>query len=264
MLSRRNMGNPATKHAGRKTHDDRSIEELEQDLNLHDLSEVPLKEGSIAPGMLIRCATLDELTTNEWQALTSAHRLGLVVDLRGQAEIPERFGVFASSAKSACVPCATVNLHLEGLGLLMPKWQRSFGPAWVRMRRKLWADPETIFKKMYAALVLDADNQQNMGRFFAFALMPYDGAFAWHCAQGTDRTGIMAALLLEVLGAERNTIVEHYAACYAHGTPADPRPQLLAAYEAIEGSYGSVEAYLTDALGVTAAMQENLRERFLL
>ena len=145
----------------------------------------------------------------------------------------------------------------------MPAWQRSFGPAWVYMRRKLWANPLAMFQKMYAALVLDPKNMKNMKRFFDWALAPRQGAFVWHCAQGTDRTGIMAALFLEVFGAKRADIIEHYAACYAHSEPADPRPQLIAAYNAIETAYGTMQNYLTQGLGLTPKTQQALKDQFL-
>ena len=257
----RRAGNPADPAAGTGGAD--AFDELARALNLHDLCEVPVAEGRILPGELVRCAKLDDLAASDWQTLAGACPLGLVVDLRTEAEIPERSGLFGSAAKGAGAPCATVNLALEGLGLLMPQWQRPLGPAWVLMRRKLWADPLPMFKRMYAAIVLDPGNMRNMGRLFQLALSPRDGALAWHCAQGTDRTGIVAALLLEALGADRADIVEHYAACYAHSAPADPRPQLLAAYEAVEGAYGAVPTYLAEGLGATPDVRQALRERFL-
>ena len=240
-----------------------TFQQLASSLNLHDLADVPLPQGRIAPCQLLRCAKLDGLAPESWRLLVDECRPGLVVDLRTNQEIPSRFGLFSRSAQSTCAPCACVNLPLEGLGLLMTPWQRSFGPAWVRMRRKLWANPQPMFEKMYAAMVLDAENRQVMGRFFQLALAPRDGALMWHCAQGTDRTGVMAALFLEVLGATRESILEHHAACYAHSAPADPRPQLRTAYKAIEDAYGSVQAYLEQGLGIAPALQQNLRQRYL-
>ena len=250
-------------NATREAADVDDFAKLARKLNLHDLSEVPIAQGRIARGALIRCAKLDNLSTQEWQTLLGACNFGLIVDLRTPAEIPQKSGAFTANAKNAGIPCATVKLPLEGLGLLMSKWQRSFGPAWVRMRRKLWADPLPMFKRMYAALVLDEGNMRMMKRFFDLALAPRDGAFVWHCAQGTDRTGIMAALLLEILGAKRADIIDNYAACYAHSAPADPRPQLQAAFDAIENAYGSVEAYLTRGVGLSPDDQQALRERFI-
>ena len=232
--------------------------------NLHDLAEVPLASGRIAPGELLRCAKFDDIDSQAWSAVQSEYNFGLIVDLRASNEISERSGLFSNKARSACAPCACVNLPINSLGLLMPQWQHSFGPAWVYMRKKLWAQPETMFKKMYAATVLDKGNMHNFNRFFNLALAPRDGAFVWHCAQGTDRTGILATLFLEILGASRDDIIEHYASAYAHSAPADPRPNLLAAYEAIEGAYGSVAAYLTDGIGLTPDTQQALRNRFVI
>ena len=247
----------------RTSTDERGFDELVRAVNLYDLSDVPVASGRIVPGALIRCAKLDNLSAREWATLMNGCNFGLVVDLRTEAEIPVRSGMFSKDVRSACTPCAYINLPLDGLGLLMTPLQRKSGIAWVRMRKKLWADPEVMFKKMYAAMVTDPNNMHNLSRFFSVAQSKRDGALAWHCAQGTDRTGVVSALLLEILGAKRADIVEHYAACYAHDTPADPRPSLLAAYDAIEGAYGSVQEYLTHGLGVTPEAQHSLQQRFL-
>ena len=241
-----------------------SFDELASKLNLHDLCEVPVTGGRIAPGALFRCAKFDNISMQDWSALQTACNFGLVIDLRTDAEIPRQSELFARPARDARLPCACTNLPMEGLGLLMPQWQRRLGPAWVLKRRKLWADPQPMFEKMYAAIVLDAGDMRSMGRFFQLALSPRNGSLAWHCAQGTDRTGIVASLLLEALGAKRDDIVEYYASCYAHSAPADPRPHLLSAYAAIEGAFGSVGAYLSEGLGISASTQESLQQRFVI
>ena len=116
---------------------------------------------------------------------------------------------------------------------------------------------------MYAKMALDKANIAQMARFFALVGTPVDGALLWHCAQGTDRTGIVSALLLEVLGASRTDIIDNYVSCYAHDVDHNPQSHLLAAYRAIEREWGSVDAYIEHALGVTNHMRAMLRKRFI-
>lgn len=98
-----------------------------------------------------------------------------------------------------------------------------------------------------------------------------------HCTAGKDRTGYGAAIILLALGASRATVLEDYALTNAyrrdHGflfserTPRDVvdtlmsvRPEYLeAALATIDAEYGSVDAYLDRALGLTDARRERLR-----
>lgn len=43
-----------------------------------------------------------------------------------------------------------------------------------------------------------------------------EGATAFHCAAGKDRTGVIAAALLLALGADDDTIIADYRATYRH------------------------------------------------
>jgi protein tyrosine/serine phosphatase len=110
----------------------------------------------------------------------------------------------------------------------------------------------------------------------------------FHCRGGKDRTGVVAMLLLEALGVLRSEIFDDFlftntqvrtderasavAAEFSRitGTPVDPtdvfpfagvrREWLEGAYAAIEERFGSVERYLTEAVGVDVA---GFQRRFL-
>jgi protein-tyrosine phosphatase len=103
-----------------------------------------------------------------------------------------------------------------------------------------------------------------------------------HCAAGKDRTGVLVAIVLDLLGVDHETVVADYALTnrdvdrvhrwlVANGLiPADdPRSDLLAPVEAIEAflahlleEHGSVEAYVR-SLGVAGETLEGLREQLL-
>ena len=115
-----------------------------------------------------------------------------------------------------------------------------------------------------------------------------------HCAAGKDRTGIAIAVLLEILGVDRETVIEDYlltnhttdyeqfvrtrrAAQLGLSDNAHPlltlpqdvrrvlfsaeKDYLSAGLQQIDAQFGSTAGYLRDAAGVGAATQQLIRER---
>jgi protein-tyrosine phosphatase len=109
----------------------------------------------------------------------------------------------------------------------------------------------------------------------------------FHCAAGKDRTGIAAALLLTVLGVDRETVLDDYELSNVYrankrievlrplfeerGVDIETvraflsarRPVLEATLAHVDEAYGSVEGYLTTAAGMSPATLERLREILL-
>ncbi|PSM39679.1 protein-tyrosine-phosphatase [Streptomyces dioscori] len=109
-----------------------------------------------------------------------------------------------------------------------------------------------------------------------------------HCAAGKDRAGLSVAVTLLAVGVEREAIVADYlesnaahrrykvhrsSSASSAYTPEvmellsplfDARAEYLAAaFDTIEETWGGVDAYLEQALGVTPEIRERLRQRFL-
>ncbi|MCW8378962.1 tyrosine-protein phosphatase [Streptomyces justiciae] len=109
-----------------------------------------------------------------------------------------------------------------------------------------------------------------------------------HCAAGKDRAGLSIAVTLLALGVEREAIVADYlesnakhrrykvhrsSSSVAAYSPEvmellaplfDARAEYLeAAFETIEETWGGVDAYLEQGLGITPEIRERLRERLL-
>lgn len=110
-----------------------------------------------------------------------------------------------------------------------------------------------------------------------------EGAVLVHCAAGKDRTGVVVALVLEVLGVDREDIVEDYAMTGPNLLPyydawiagidddtdrAHQRRMGLAPASAMEtfldavADHGGAEAYLLDS-GLTSDDVDALRERLV-
>jgi protein-tyrosine phosphatase len=111
----------------------------------------------------------------------------------------------------------------------------------------------------------------------------------FHCTAGKDRTGIVVALLLHILGVPEETILADYTLSNVHFeqilsvtqrdikrmasvgiTENEVRPimsvharYLRGLFHFLRGQYGSIENYLHGPAGVTAETMRRLRENLL-
>ncbi len=120
---------------------------------------------------------------------------------------------------------------------------------------------------------------------------PAGEAVLFHCSGGKDRTGVATALILTALGVTREDIEADFMMSNrlkdsdnaavriaaqvnaAQGTNMTPeavwpsvgvrKAYLEEFYRSVNDRYGSVDAYLRDALGLTEADLQTLRERYL-
>ena len=146
-----------------------------------------------------------------------------------------------------------------------------------------------FFFDYYAKAPFEPRHLELFARYFA-VLGEIDGPVLIHCTAGKDRTGLLAALTHQVLGAHADDIAADYlltnraarvearAPLVAQAleaqfgkTPSDVAVRaflgveadyLDAAFAAIVVAHGSIEAYLAE-LGVDAAAAERLREKLL-
>ena len=99
-------------------------------------------------------------------------------------------------------------------------------------------------------------------RRILLAIMDHDygtGAILWHCTEGKDRCGMTAALVLEALGASRETILEDYMKTNDVNMPKAiaVRDGLIAKYgpEAAETAEKAYMAYIADERYMRAAWE---------
>jgi len=112
---------------------------------------------------------------------------------------------------------------------------------------------------------------------------PHDGAVVFHCAAGKDRTGLIAAVTLDLLGVSEDDIVADFAlterardrflADWQADHPGEqprwvgfgrsPALAMRTFLDALTGRYGSVRGYATQQLGVDRPLIEALRRRYL-
>jgi protein-tyrosine phosphatase len=253
--------------------------------NLRELGGLPAADGRrVKPNLLFRSGSLCAATPEATAALRS-HGVSRIIDLRTTQERLED--------PSPAVPGAE-NVHLPvfreaAAGITREKEDgRNFLPALFPAMRQDANYSVYYLRNLYANFVLDEHVAAQYARFLDLVL-DAPGATLWHCTAGKDRTGFGAALLLEILGAERDVIVQDYLATNACMAEENERvvanilrgqnaPELeaplrsffcaderflAAVYDAADERYGSFAAFLREGLGVDDEKTARFRARFL-
>jgi protein-tyrosine phosphatase len=179
--------------------------------NMRDVGGIPTADGGkIIPGRLLRSDNLQTLTTSDVDQLLG---LGLtdVVDLRSDYE----------AELEGPTPIATSGVRIHQFSLFR-EWQVGVGEAKPDVRPEVlpeealpWIDLEPSVEldnevaSIYFSYVVDRpDSVLAALRTIAHA----QGAVLVHCAAGKDRTGTLVALALSVAAADRQAIIDDYAA----------------------------------------------------
>lgn len=213
--------------------------ELSAPVNLRDLGGIPVAGGHLRTGLAIRTDDL-AYVTEEVAAALVAENLTAIIDLRSPLEVTA-----TGRGPLAQFPVAYHHLPLiANVGARMSEGDRvpsggfghdAMGAMYVRM-------VETAAPQLVSALNIIAHTP---------------GATAFHCAAGRDRTGVLAAMLLLVLGAEDDDIVTDYARTGAN------MPAIMARTQPVMGAMWRAlgvdpESYDTSAL-LDGTMDRSMR-----
>lgn len=229
--------------------------------NLRDLGGVPVDGGITRLGVLWRSDDVALTTAEQADALVAAG-LRTVVDLRSREEV---------AAVGRGPLAGRVDHHHV---CLLPRG----------------GTPSGLVAQLTSAMLTPAE----MGRWYAQVLLAgapllvravevlaeSPGVALFHCAAGKDRTGILAACVLTLVGAPRDAVVADYAATGPRmpevltrlGRPAMPEPAavLLEAAPAtmtgmldvLDHEHGGLPTVLHTA-GLRRETRERLRARFV-
>ena len=237
--------------------------------NFRDMGGYRTRAGAVVRwGQVFRADALHGLSSDD---LALYERLGLraVYDLRGDLEREERPN-----------PVPSRSLTITGRP---PGAEPTKLP--VAPEQLTTADGEQLLAEMYVGLLEHSATQ--LGELYS-GLAGSDGLPAvFHCHGGKDRTGIVAALLLEALGVEREVVLddyvltsryrlrEHQESTYgrliesgmapeaAAGVLSAPRWAMAQALDELDHRHGGVDAYLTGPAGMAPGDLRTLRERLV-
>ena len=244
--------------------------DLDGPLNFRDLGGYPIgRDRFVRTGLLFRSDGLDTLTPRDAQLLMDVLELSTVVDLRSDEEL-------ARTGPSLLEQGGLVVRHLP----IVDRTQQFFG------------DGEPRISSAYLKIIADAQE-----RFVAAVqlLADLDGPAVFHCAAGKDRTGLLAAFVLDLLGVDDDLIADDYAVTAAimpafrqridrrmanepelrkrmeeSGRTAEVLDEMLSArastihvvLTALRAEYGSVEGWLLQK-GLGTSAPDRLRNRLI-
>lgn len=238
--------------------------------------------GTIRPGMLIRSGQLTNASFKD--LINLKNNVSLVVDFRTEKE---RFEVPDPELDGID------NIHIpviDDLAAGVSRDSKSDEEAF----RMLAADPEGSLKYMcrtYEGFITSGAAVEGYKRFINMLLEGRDKAILWHCTAGKDRTGFATVLVLEMLGADRDTITENYLKTNEFIEPnvqyminmffgaqpmRDPRVEtalrnmfgarkeyLDAAYAKAAELYGDFDSYLRNGLKLSQSDIDRMRELYI-
>ncbi|MDQ1631206.1 MAG: protein-tyrosine phosphatase [Frankiaceae bacterium] len=164
--------------------------------NARDLGGLPLRDGGTTRSRrVLRTDTLQELTDADVELLAS-YPVGLVIDLRTPVEA-EREGRGPLGRR----PVDYLNLPFVPDSVIVPDDPRHEVVVADRLQTDR-VEHYLDYLRLAAPRVLAA---------LEAVAEPRRDAVLFHCAAGKDRTGVLAALLLEAVGVERDAVLDDYA-----------------------------------------------------
>lgn len=233
--------------------------------NCRDLGGIAVRDGETKFAQLIRSDALHELSNNDLEHL---ERLGLgaIIDLRVQIETSKAPNNLSPSLKKkqknlAFLPNQTLQL------LEMVNKGELTGTATYR-----------LMLEQYRILALEhtADYRSIIAEIVRYP----DNGVLFHCTSGKDRTGMVSAILLAIVGASEEAIIADYEMTNGRIKPisylegvvdvdvinrimaADP-DYMYNAFDAMKKEFGSVGRYLEVAVGVSQQIREELMTKLL-
>ncbi|MBO5967588.1 MAG: tyrosine-protein phosphatase [Clostridia bacterium] len=170
--------------------------------NFRDLGGIPAANGKrVCYGKLYRSGHLGKIKPEVAEKLRDRKGLRTVIDLRAPAEL---------SHKRDIVPEGVDYLHIPPLtDEQNPAVTRHTGPSILKKIMKVDGGARTYLSDTYRTMISSEPSLEALREFFRI-LLEDDGAVLWHCTQGKDRTGVVAAATLLALGVNRDEIMRDY------------------------------------------------------
>lgn len=243
--------------------------------NARDLGGLTTTRGQrIRRGLLLRSASLCGAAEQDIRALENHYHLKKIIDLRTGMERQEKPDAAVPGAEYCPIP--VFDVRMAGISHENRDFQLSDIPPMEALYRNMVADP---------------DCRKNLGRA-AVAVMEQNfssGAVLWHCTEGKDRCGLLAAVLLLALEVDQQTILQDYlltnvvngpkAEIYAQKLLASGMPEgdaekvrdiflareayLLSTLAEIDRCWQDRFAFLTQGLGIPEALILSFRSQVL-
>lgn len=255
--------------------------------NTRDIGGLTAKDGSvIKKGLLYRSGFLLNSTEEDIRKV-SEYGLTKIIDFRSYSEMEEQPDPAFPGAEHIHLPAE------DEAALGIDRDQKSQQNFTDFLMSQVLKDPTFAIKYMSGMYRRFISNRYTAGQYRRFLkiLLDAEGPVLWHCTAGKDRAGFGAILIEEILGIDRDDIMESYMLsniCLKEDIeeltvefektyrgegpyPAEEVKLFFAAreeyvealYDEADREYGSFENYLVSALGADADVKKALRKKYL-
>ena len=238
--------------------------ELEGCFNFRDLGSYHTASGQqMRSGLVYRSDGLQHLSAGDLEKLRSELGLRVVIDLRSPLEVEE-------------IGCGEIAHQADIVSVPLFNQTRADAD-----RQSDFPVPENMGELYFLMLQVAGPPIAEVIRLLATAESPA----VFHCAAGKDRTGVISAVLLTLLGVPRETIVADYAFSrqnidrinerldssdtyknLMHTMPDDAYDADPAAMESflnrVDDAHGGVEAW-AESVGIDRSIRSRLEEKLL-
>ncbi|WP_182358553.1 tyrosine-protein phosphatase [Tomitella gaofuii] len=251
--------------------------------NVRDMGGFTTKDGhTTAWGKVFRADSLTELTDEDDAALAAAD-VATVVDYRGKSEIAKN-GQDQLPASTKYVNLPVLDKNTEALSNAIQKALKTGNQ---QVMQDMLGDGKA--RQIGDEGFVDQLNSPKAMAAYGKTLeliANSDGALMYHCTSGKDRTGMMSALLLGILGVSDEAIIDDFVASntynrehnektykYLEGKGVDislvkplmeQRPsQIKPVLDAVHNTYGGWDKFAHDVLGLDSQTLTQLRDKML-
>ncbi|MGI6175840.1 MAG: tyrosine-protein phosphatase [Christensenellales bacterium] len=171
---------------------------LKNPANFRDLGGIRTSEGMcVKPNRLLRSGELTNLTEPEKSLLTDRFGVQTVVDFRVGSETKIKPDAELSGAR---------NIHID----IMKNAERQAG-IFANYQSICSSEQAHAFMVLfYELMITDEAALCGYRQFLELVMQQRQGALLFHCFAGKDRTGVAAAMVLTLLGVEREVILDDY------------------------------------------------------
>ena len=260
--------------------------------NARQLGGYVTEDGrTVRENVLIRSGALAGATEEDLAILSDEYNVKLVVDLRSADDFEKRPDPAFNDAVIVNIPVWDESLNalpLADFMALMGEFSNEPGMADLELYRQglMGADEDLYIKQTFQNDI----SLKGFREFIDLLLAQEDGTgIVYHCSSGKDRTGSASAILLTLLGVDRETVLKDFEMTnlvlkdsldqkvaqsanytddedelYAVRTMNGVNPEFMARmFDYAEAQSGSMLAFIQEQLSVTDEEVQLLRDKYL-
>ena len=168
---------------------------LDRIKNVRDLGGIEIKDGKIKERRLLRGTCLYNLTQADINILVNEYKLSTIIDLRTKKEKSKK-----------------PEMELKGVKYIhMPIFDKTVPGVSHENSEKLVRGKVLDLTNFYRG-ILKGEYLENIEKIIKTIMNLDEKEYSvlFHCTEGKDRTGIIAAVILMILGADKQTIIDDY------------------------------------------------------